>query len=496
MTEQTRDPVPAVVHALHLDVPPAPAPRDAGPAFTTRRVLEASVLALSFVLLFRALGAEPYEVPTGSMAPALLGHHRATTCPRCGHSVRVGQRTDDRRGADFRNAFCPNCGCDDLRLDLQPLRRGDQLLVNKSVFDLRSPRRWEMVVFRCPVEPEKAFVKRVVGLPGESVQVKGGDVYADGQLVRKTLAEAKAVRLPVFDLNYPPGPDGWARRWDAAGAGPGVGLVGNVLHLDARDADRFLWLGYRNWRLDEHKVSAVNDEYCYNGGEPGQPAETVHDFLIECDLEVLGGDGAVAFRVTDGQEELIVELPVGSAGEGARLGPYSTTKKEGPGEWYRTAEGFVLRPGKVYRIDLAFVDRRATLAVDGVSPFEPADLPAVARRRGVARPVQVGARGTDARVSNVRIGRDIHYTAAGKHAVAAPVRLGPGRYFVLGDNSANSDDNRFWSDAADNPVPVPEANLLGKPFLVHLPSRFVSRDGTGQVWEYDGLDWGRMRWLR
>ena len=163
---------------------------------------------------------------------------------------------------------------------------------------------------------------------------------------------------------------------------------------------------------------------------------------------------------------------------------------------FRTAPEIGLTAGKTYHVELAFVDRRLTLAVDGACPFAPVDRPAVADRPGVARPVRLGARGADVRFHNFRIFRDIHYTETGRHGVAAPVRLGAGQYFVLGDNSPNSDDSRFWSDRDGRPAPVPAANLLGKPFVVHLPSRVVRRDAFGRHWEYQGLDVGRVRWLR
>src|SRR5439155_19486671 len=53
-----------------------------------------TTLFRSGLLLFRAIGAEPYGVPTGSMAPTLLGNHRAVTCPRCGYPIDVGYRDD------------------------------------------------------------------------------------------------------------------------------------------------------------------------------------------------------------------------------------------------------------------------------------------------------------------------------------------------------------------------------------------------------------------
>jgi signal peptidase I len=488
---------------------PVPDPRPTGrPHFPSfRQFLQAVILLVVFLLVFRTVGAEPFHVPTGSMWPALAGNHRATDCPRCGYRVLVGQpRTERGSAADrdrfYRAAVCPNCGCTELGLDRVPECPGDHLLVNKSVFDLRRPRRWEMVVFRCPADPAKAFVKRIVGLPGETLQVRGGDVYIDGQLARKSLEEVRAVRIPVFDNNYQPGPDGFRDRWESQPAiDAGQPVAGTSLRLDAEDhPDRYRCLVYRNYSLDEHQCRALRDEYAYNGGDPGAQA-TVHDFMLECDLQVARGSGWVLFGISDGQDRLIAELPVGRSGAepdgGALLRegrtPFSGEPPEDAGEArvYARAPGFRLEAGTTYHIELAFVDRRLTLAVDGRCPFAPVDLPTADRRAEVVRPVKVGARGVRAVVRNFRLFRDIHYTPAGDNGVAGVVSLGPAEYFVLGDNSPNSDDSRFWP----NRGVVPLANFIGKPFLAHLPSRVVTWNGLGGPAEHIAPDWGRIRWL-
>jgi signal peptidase I len=472
-----------------------------------RRLVGVSCLVISGLLLFRAVGAEPYEVPTGSMAPALLGHHRGTVCPRCGYPIDVGLGAHERG-----TTFCPNCGQADVPLDDCPPVAGDHLLVNKNVFDWRRPRRWEMVVFRSPLEPGRTFVKRVVGLPGEAVRLHDGDVTIDGDLVRKSLAELKALRVPVCDYNHRPAPDGWAYRWEVQGGGGSV--RDTYLALDGgADADRSQWLVYRNGAPGESKAEPITDEYPYNGRDGGRP-EPVHDFDLECDVEVVRGDGVVALGITDGSDDLLVELPVGLLGEGTRLReappwnegraarrpyrrPHEGARAPGPADGiYRTAPELGLSAGRTYHVEVAFVDRRLTLGVDGVLPFAPVDRPMVAERGEVSRPVRLGVRGAEVRVRNFRLYRDVHYTGAGRHATRSPVRLGAGEYFVLGDNSPNSDDNRFWSDAAGRAVPVPAANLVGKPFAVHMPSRLVRWDGLGRHWEYQGLDVGRVRWLR
>ena len=57
---------------------------------------------------------------------------------------------------------------------------GERLLGNKFVYRFESPGRGDVVVFRYPPGPERIFIKRVVGLPGETISINGGEVFVDG----------------------------------------------------------------------------------------------------------------------------------------------------------------------------------------------------------------------------------------------------------------------------------------------------------------------------
>jgi signal peptidase I len=472
-----------------------------------RQLVQACVLVLIFLILFRTFGIEPYQVPTGSMWPALAGNHRAVNCPRCGYRVVVGRHRAEA-GAErenqhyYRAAVCPNCGSRHLGLDRVPECPGDHLLVNKNIFALRSPRRWEMAVFRCPTEPGKAFVKRVIGLPGERVRIRDGEVFINGRLARKTLEEFKALRIPVFDNNYQPAPDGFRCRWESQTEFPGSCTVaGSALYLNAGlCSELYQCLVYRHYLLDEAESQAIRDEYVYNGEEV-RAATPVHDFMLECDVEVLDGRGWLLFGITDGQDRVLVEVPVGGRGQSegyARMREGKTSFQVAPRgrasacQVYCQAPDLALVAGKSYHVELAFVDRRVTFAMDGSCPFGVLDLPEAGRRPAVIRPFKLGTRGTRAVVKNVRLFRDIYYTEAGSNGTRQVVSLGPAEYFVLGDNSPNSDDSRFWPKGGV----VPEENFIGKPFLAHLPSRVVHVPGLGKSWERILPDWGRMRWLR
>ena len=496
-----------------------------------RRLVGIAVLATCVLLLIHGWGIESFVVPTGSMAPALAGHHREGVCPRCGMHVLVGRHPDDKdgtAGADcYRNARCFNCGYAPLPVGRIPEARGDQILVNKNIFCFRRPRRWEIIVFRLF---GKIFVKRVAGLPGEWLVIEDGDLYVNDILARKTLDEFKQVRILVFDNNFQPRKDGWQKRWEYKPAAPqampehllaeahgleSVGLseesentthrslltthqIGKHLILHTENSPEYHhWLSYRNFSLDQGKVLPIRDEYAYNGGTH-QGEEGVHDFMLECDVEILKGNGNVALAITDGHDALMAKIPAGTEGKvrlsrgPAGILPPDDSPVRGHHENSNRLEispppthPTGLRPGRTYHLEMAFVDRRFTLTVDNERVIDSIDLAPTKNRGEVSSPIALGGRGISVVFRNVRLYRDIHYTQAGKQGVHGQVvRLGPDQYFVMGDNSPNSEDSRYWP----NQGVVPESNLVGKPFLIHWPSRVVRHMQIP--------DWQRLRWLR
>jgi signal peptidase I len=429
-----------------------------------------AVFLFCLTLLTRAFVVDTFEVPSASMAPTLLGHHRACLCPRCGYPVRVGLHPRDH-GEEVANprwyrwAACPNCGATGLAMHQAPVIAGQRLLVNKTAV-LWPPRRWEVIVFHLLGID---LIKRLLGLPGETVAIEDGDLYIDGALCRKTLAEFKTMRIPVFDNNHQPQPMTWAARWEVAPASAGAHpLVGTQLHLDASHrSDAWQEVAYVHFCLDTHKFLPLVDEYSYNGADP-RTTTAVHDLMLDCDLEVMAGEGVVVLGITDGQDHLLVEMPVMAKQRSPneltvrKVDDFSFLALQQHDEKavLARAGNVSLQPGQRHHVELAFVDRRLTLAIDGAQPFTPLDRPVCGPRPALVRPVALAVGGVKAVVSNIRLFRDVHYTQAGTNSVGgAVVRLGPKQYFVLGDNSPRSEDSRYWPNGGA----VPAANLLGLP---------------------------------
>ena len=61
------------------------------------------------------------------------------------------------------------------------LRPGDRVLVNRVVYHLREPHRGDVMVFRYPEDRNVVFIKRIVGVPGDTLQVREGRLWVNGR---------------------------------------------------------------------------------------------------------------------------------------------------------------------------------------------------------------------------------------------------------------------------------------------------------------------------
>lgn len=59
----------------------------------------------------------------------------------------------------------------------------DYLLVDEISFRFRQPERGEVIVFRAPTEPSSRYIKRIIGLPNETIEIKNGSIFISGKLL-------------------------------------------------------------------------------------------------------------------------------------------------------------------------------------------------------------------------------------------------------------------------------------------------------------------------
>ncbi|MDX1924998.1 MAG: signal peptidase I [Pirellulaceae bacterium] len=154
---------------------------------STRQVLQAWLLTLlasvtTFViviLILRPALYETYTIPTNAMAPTLVGVHVESVCSEC-ELTNYGSPLDDL----MDTVEPPRMICEQFHIGpalsvRNPKQASDRILVAKFL----KPQRWDIIVFHYPGNPGMLDAKRLVGLPGETIIIKDGAVWADNQKV-------------------------------------------------------------------------------------------------------------------------------------------------------------------------------------------------------------------------------------------------------------------------------------------------------------------------
>jgi signal peptidase I len=432
-----------------------------------RNAVDTVVMVLIVLSLVATWHLQWFIVPSGSMADALVGTHRDFTCPDCGRSFACGADEPDMPG---KLAVCPNCGSASLELDQVAVANGDRLLVDRTAFTIRSPRRWELAAFRDKSKASQVVVKRIAGLPGETIEVRSGDIYADGQIQRKTLAELRAVAIVVHDADFQPSEPGLPDRWQGeTGVSQWRGRAGKYVIANReggtgtreprQSAIPTDWLEYHHWRRrpghpHESEETPIDDGYGYNQTRPVVDSFPVSDLLLACTLRT-SGSGRLALVATDGQSEFMIKIdPAMRCGELFRDAQPVETLVDLPR----------LDADEV-SLELALVDQQVLLAIAGQTVLAYPYLPGDRAFRPTPRPLKIGSQRLGIELSQVRLYRDVYYTPPRDRA--AQYRLADDEYFMLGDNSPLSLDSRDWAGGAG----VPRRLLLGRPFFVHYASR-------------------------
>ena len=492
-------------------------------ARTIRETVESIVIAFVLAFLFRTFEAEAFVIPTGSMAPTLQGRHKDIECPKCGRQYRVSASIEDpdKPMGVVVGATCPQCG---YHVDVSPKAgehpsyNGDRILVGKFAYEFSEPERWDVIVFKYPEEAQVNYIKRLVGLPGETVRIVGGNIYTRGPnqpdelrdefvVQRKPADKLRAMLQLVHDNEHQPEElitRGWPRNWQPEGpsADSWSSTEGNRTFVFDQADGAPASIRYHHlipdraaWRAVEGKGQLVPptprpivDHYSYNDGinsphhhgfEDSQ--HWVGDLAVEFDLTVQQPRGTVTFELVRGGKQLqcTVDLTSGQASLSIPSIPafnaIANTKLNSPGS---------------YDILFTNVDDELRLYVDG-SPvkfdnpttYDPRGMthPADAQSGGATdtAPVAISAASAAIEVSELKVLRDIYYTAvdsnnAREHSVEFKLQQFPedpqlDQFFVLGDNSPQSKDSRLWER---NQHYVERKLLIGKALWIYWPHSF------------------------
>lgn len=484
-----------------------------------KETVESILIAFILAFVFRAFVVEAFVIPTGSMATTLMGAHMRFTCSECGTEYQVGW--DSRSSSDDieipplyqgkLNHECPNCHFVEQH-ENPPIHYGDRILVLKYLYIpwLSQPQRWDVVVFKNPQDSDgkppysQNYIKRLVGLPGESLLILDGDLYVrrdkDGvehwEIQDKPRHAQDALWRVVYDHDHRPLLAAPGRQWSlpwtqTRGTGWVVGLESaaqpvsrtfefnnptgeGVLAFDGRSDSRYFtdWLAYDGSNYQTYTCSDIKLSFFY---------------------ERHSGDGPLRARLTKHGHEFELEISPQSARLSHRL-PQSQEVREIPLRQPVTRAQL----SQPMRVDFESVDYRVRVRFNDQVVFETSrsefspDWKTLRQYQliGKALPAPsvslTGVRQT-ATLSHISLWRDVYYTPApsyGQPHADRPIVLGAEagkeEYFVLGDNSAKSLDARAWTKSVhleyeDLEVEggrVPGRFMLGRAFFVYWPAGF------------------------
>jgi len=383
------------------------------------------------------------------------------------------------------------------------------------------------VVFHYPEEPETNYIKRLVGMPNEQLQIIHGDILRrplgteeDFQLLRKPLPHLQAMLQPVYDDRYRPKllekKPNW-QRWSPLESGSWTEETSPRSAFTSKPSETWSTLRYQHLVPDPSQARAliagepadpqprlISDFYSYNSGIDHErfmsdsiSPHWVGDLAIR--LKAKGHDKAGTLRLTLVEAGRFYHCEIDLQAGQARL----FRDEEQVGESAPTP----FQSGGEHEIQFANIDGRLTLWVDGDTPFGEGVLVQDGQEGYGAptvedlQPVRIASRGGSVTVSDLVLSRDIYYTLTGGEwdynglglfrgtTLSDPAefrRIGELRpseytihsesYMMLGDNSPRSKDGRGWSlrdrdwDNGDREAwEVPEELLIGKAFYVYWP---------------------------
>ena len=389
------------------------------------------------------------RVLSGSMAPFLRGPHLKFICESCSFSydtdpVLVNSQTYSR---------CPNCG--HMNKTDGIAHQGDAVRLFEG--DSLEPSRWDVIAFRR--NPDRVqqgesdvAVKRVIGLPGETVAFEGGELYLNDKLYQKDFGEFFTLSTLVHDSYFKPSGFDPAdeQEYVEAPAGQYNKQGSNWTFQNSQwtcnsGSDNFdTWLQYHQQDVVNGLVfpaeisvgSYVLDFNSYNQHTDRSSMHHVYDLLAHVIIET-DGLQRLGLRVSD----VVLDLQI-SDGKGAIKqygGPDVSLLSLGP-----------IHSGTV-QLRLGRIDGKAWLQVGDRDPvsFDMPLLKALGDRDQNwvnLVPLSVAASGGKVSLQRFLLYRDVYWLDAenGNERCTFPNVLSDGEWFVVGDNLVQSVDSRHW----------------------------------------------------
>ncbi len=526
------------------------------PDSSTVETLQSLIVAFVLAMTFRGFVTEGFVIPTGSMAPTLMGRHLLLRSPQTGYRYRLDAKyvQDDREKGLLSKTYPlqdPMLGPDDTIASptvkaLPRTRLGDRVLVLKCLYPFSEPDRFDVVVFKNPTNPDsdaENYIKRLIGLPGEAIWLVDGDVFvasADDpksydtyRIQRKPEYVQRAVWQPLHNSDYipidparlrdltarryqPPWTgDDWTtrgvRRYRCEKAGPTV-LQWDPQQIPPSDLTIYNMASFSR-KLTHYPVSDLRVSAGIVADREG----------LSVTLHIEARHHLFTFSIADGTATMRMQPLDGSGGRTVE----QTAEVAGP------------QPGRGYDVEFWHVDQSMLTFVNGrrvgqrleydwtptrriEEAFHPLSFEQWQTKKGspmimptTTPQIRLRFSGSPLTIHRLRVDRDLYYRPARLSRQKNPPRhqgpafgthpdnialLGPDHFFMLGDNSPASSDSRLWGSPHplvkrqidDTAFLVNRKLLLGKAWVVYFPAPYPLTARGRGVIP----DFGRLRFIR
>ncbi|MHC4101664.1 MAG: S26 family signal peptidase, partial [Planctomycetota bacterium] len=473
-------------------------PASTGPDTSTISTLQSLIVAFVLAMTFRGFVTEGFVIPTGSMAPTLMGEHLLLDSVQTGATYPVDAKGYKRASAVYDPMLGNGNPMNAAHVrSIQRTRMGDRILVLKSLYPFAEPKRFDVVVFKNPTDPDgdsENYIKRLIGLPNEAIWLVDGDVFvAPGgeaedltayEIQRKPEHIQRSVWQPVHHSDFIPVhlqhlAQGYTVPWSGE-------------HWQTHDR--------REYRCDtaepttltwDHEQIAVTDWTPYNMFSLIRTGRAFADRStsdVRICADIIADEPGLSVTLGLETREHLFQFTIADGRAVTRIRPLDE-----PENWIAEQSAEVPKPEKeqVYSVEFWHVDQALWVFVNGRRAGPPLEYDWVPRQRvershGV--PFEVWMRstpgiqptkpvlrwtfaGSPLSLHRVRVDRDLYYRAdtLTSQAVRNPTRpgyerivrpqtpaygthpdkpaiLGPDHFFMLGDNSPASSDSRLWGN--------------------------------------------------
>ena len=359
--------------------------------------LEAMCMAIIMALLLKYFFVEAYKIPTGSMQPTLMG--------------------DERTGVF------------------------DRILVDKLSYKFRDPERFEVVVFRFPLDRSKNFVKRLVGMPGETIRIHRGDLWtkdsegADWQILRRPRS-VQGATWKALDRKDPQ-----RSKWAAEASETEWEVTGRSIRAHGSGRARF---APNQAMIVDHYTDGYPDGllgkiFSRRGNTGSNP---VGDLRVEGEVRVRPDCRSIVVELSEGTRRYWFRIP----GPAAAPDASPSIAVEGQDTWLhenplptRGESPYRLPAERTVRFGAQNLDDLLEIDIDG-EVLCALEIPQAADQSALVH-LRVDGGGAD--FDELMVYRDIYYQAGASGETYIP----EDSYFMLGDNTQDSSDSREWKFA-------------------------------------------------